>query len=175
MTEWQPITWILFHTVAIDYNELYKDHYINFFESFKTIIPCKICRNHYNENINKNLMDISNNINKDRIFNWTIDLHNNVNKMNNKKLWTYDEAKNHYTINKINNNMLKLFIFSYIRTNYKKNPTKTNEVLRMLRTIAYIYPDKEKKEKLIDFCEKFELTRDTIKKWLLVFIIILKS
>jgi len=175
MTEWQPITWILFHTLALDYDEIYKDHYINFFESFQTIIPCKTCRNHYKENINNNNMSIINNINKDKIFNWTIDLHNNVNKMNKTKLWTYDEAKIYYSNNKINNNMLKIFIFSYIRTNFRKNPNKTNELIRMIKSVAYIYPEMDKKTKLIDFSEKFELKRDNFKKWLFAFIIILKS
>lgn len=175
MTEWQPITWILFHTLSLEYDELYRDHYVDFFESFKTIIPCKICRNHYNEKINSDNMSIQNNINKERIFNWTIDLHNNVNKMNKKKLWTYDEAKLYYTSNNFNINMLKIFIYSYIRSNFRKNPNKTRELLKMIKTIAYIYPELEKKKKLIDFCDKFELRRDNFKKWLFAFIIILKS
>ena len=33
----------------------------------------------------------------------------------------------------------------------------------------------DKKTKLIDFSEKFELKRDNFKKWLFAFIIILKS
>jgi hypothetical protein len=175
MTEWQPITWILFHTFALDYDEIYKDHYINFFESFQTIIPCGTCRNHYKENINNDNMNIINNINKDKIFNWTIDLHNTVNKMNKTKIWSYDEAKVYYSNNKINNNMLKIFIFSYIRTNFRKNPNKTNELIRMIKSVAYIYPEIEKKKKLIDFSEKFELRRDNFKKWLFAFIIIIKS
>jgi hypothetical protein len=71
--------------------------------------------------------------------------------------------------------MLKIFIFSYIRTNFRKNPNKTNELIRMIKSIAYIYPEIEKKKKLIDFSEKFDLKRDNFKKWLFAFIIILKS
>ena len=41
-------------------------------------------------------MSIENNINKDRIFNWTVDLHNTVNKMNHKRTWSYEESNNYY-------------------------------------------------------------------------------
>ena len=175
MTEWQPITWILFHTFTLNYDEKFKDQYIQFFESFQILIPCSVCRNHYNEQLNNNSMNIANNINKERIFNWTIDLHNNVNKMNKTKIWSYKEANNHYSLNKINNNVLKQFIYFYIKYNFRKNPNKTNHLIKMIKTLAYIYPESEKKYKLIDFCDKFELKRENFKKWLFAFIIILKS
>ena len=124
-TAWQPLTWIIFHILTLNYNDNYKEHYISFFESFKVIIPCSICRNHYNSNINKSDMSIENNINSEKIFNWTINLHNNVNKTNHKKLWNYDEAKNHYTKFNFNGKILKFFIYQYIMTNFKKNPDKT--------------------------------------------------
>ena len=57
-TTWQPLSWIIFHTLALNYNDNYQQHYINFFETFRKIIPCSICRNHYNQNINKeNMLD----------------------------------------------------------------------------------------------------------------------
>jgi hypothetical protein len=174
-TEWQPITWIFFHSLSLEYDDSYKEYYLKFFETFKTIIPCKICRNHYNENIDKDEFNLANNINKDRIFNWTIDLHNNVNKMHKKKIWSYDEAKLYYTKNKLNNNMLKYLIYSYIKTNFRKNPNKTGELINMIKLIPYVYPEIEKKKKLIDFAEKFELKRENFKKWIFAFIIILKS
>jgi hypothetical protein len=107
MTEWQQITWNLFHTVSLNYNDNYKQEYIIFFNSLKTIIPCRMCRNHYIENISKENMEIEKNINSDRIFNWTIDLHNSVNKMNRKKIWNYDEARKYYERNNFNNKVLR--------------------------------------------------------------------
>jgi hypothetical protein len=174
MTEWQPITWQILHTLSLNYNEKYRDHYIYFFESLKVIIPCRMCRNHYIQNISKENMLIENNINNDRIFNWMIDLHNSVNKMHNKKLWNYEEARRYYENHNFNHHVLKQFIFSYIRTNFKKNYEKTTALLNMMKTLAYLHPNEEKRNKLIDFKEKFELTRGTIKKWLLAFLLILK-
>ena len=49
------------------------------------------------QNVNKEHLSFENNINPERIFNWTVDLHNEVNKMHHKKVWSYDEARNFYT------------------------------------------------------------------------------
>jgi hypothetical protein len=175
MTEWQRITWHLFHTLSLNYNDKYKEEYIIFFNSLKTIIPCRICRNHYIDNINRDNMEIEKNINSDKIFNWTVDLHNSVNKMHRKKIWSHDEARKYYENNNFNNKVLKMFIFSYIRANFKKNYEKTLELIKMINTLPYLYPYEEKRNKLIDFKEKFELNKDNIKKWLFAFLLILKS
>ncbi len=175
MTTWQPVTWILFHTLALNYNEEYKDKYVTFFNTLRTIIPCRICRNHFCENIGKPGLTIDENINKDKIFNWTVDLHNCVNKMNRKKIWSYDEARNHYTKNNFNDKTLKYFIFEYIRTNFTKAPEKTIALIEMINTIPYLYPYEDKRKKLIDFKERFPLDRFNLKKWLLAFMIVLKN
>lgn len=175
MTEWQQITWNIFHTISLNYNDQYRDEYINFFNSMKIIIPCKICRNHYIENINKTNMSIDYNIDKDRIFNWTVDLHNTVNKMHNKKLWAHDDARKYYQINNFDNRTFKFFIYEFIRANYKVNPEKTGHLLLMIKTLAYFHPNLDKRNKLIDFKNKFELTRKNIKKWIYAFLIILKA
>jgi len=120
-------------------------------------------------------MIIDNNINKERIFNWTIDLHNTVNKMNHKRIWSYDEANNYYQKNNFNDNVCKYYIYEYIKSNFKKNPEKTNGVLKMIPTLAYFHPNEEKRNKLIEFKSKFELNRQNIKSWIYAFLIILKS
>lgn len=175
MTEWQPITWILFHVTSLNYDEKYREHYITFYKSLKTIIPCRMCRNHYINNINKPGMTIEENVNAEKIFNWTIDLHNTVNKANYKKQWTYEQAKNHYVKIFFNNNLLKIFTYSYLRANFKKNPQKTGELINMIKTLPYLYPYEEKRNKLIDFREKFDLNRETIKNWLYAFMLIIGS
>jgi hypothetical protein len=175
MTEWQRITWHLFHTISLNYNDKYKEEYIIFFDTLKTIIPCGICRKHYIENTSKNDMEIDKNINNDKIFNWTIDMHNSVNKMNRKKIWNHDESRKYYEQHNFNNKTLKFFIYEYIRANFRKNFEKTTQLLRMMNTLPYIYPYEEKRNKLIDFKERFELNRDNIKQWLFAFLIILKS
>jgi hypothetical protein len=175
MTEWQRITWIFFHTVTLNYNENYKQEYINFFDSLKVIIPCSICRNHYNNNLNKDHLKIENNINNDRIFKWTIDLHNEVNKMHHKKIWSYEESESYYRHHNFNNKILKFFLLEYIKKNFRKGPEKTENLFKMMRSLPYIYPYEDKRNKLIDFKERFDLNRDSIKNWVLAFLIILKN
>ena len=174
-TAWQPMTWKVFHMCALFYEENYKDKYIDFFNAFKVIIPCSICRNHFNSNINKEEYSLENNINIDKIFNWTVDLHNLVNKKNHKKIWSYSEAKELYTSMKFDNDLLKFFLFQYIKLNFKKGPEKTENLFKMMRTLPYLNPDKEKRDKLIDFTTKFDINRDNMKSWLIAFCIILKS
>lgn len=45
----------------------------------------------------------------------------------------------------------------------------------MMKTLPYFSPDQDKRQKLIDFKEKFELNRDTFKSWFYAFIVILSS
>ena len=175
MTEWQRATWILFHTIALNYNDQYKVEYVNFFDSLKTTIPCKICRNHYIENINKEHLSFDNNINPERIFNWTIDLHNEVNRMTHKGIWSYDDARNFYTRYNFHNGVLKFVILQYVRANFRKGPEKTEGLFRMLRSIVYLHPDEDRRNKLIGFKEKFELNRETTRNWLLAILMIIKG
>ena len=172
---WQPLTWLIFHTLTLNYNNEYKSQYIIFFETFKTIIPCKICREHYISQLNEENMNIENNINNERIFYWTIDLHNKVNKINKVKLWNYEESKSYYQKNNFNNRLLKLFLFELIKNNFKKSPEKTSELINMIKTLPYLHPNIEKRNKLIDFTIKFELNRQNFKKWLLAFLIVLNN
>lgn len=175
MTEWQPITWNIFHYMALNYKEKYKNQYLIFFDTFKILIPCKICKTHYNQKLKNEKFKLEENINEEKIFNWTVDLHNSVNKINYKKIWSYSEAKNYYETNNFNNNTLKLFVLEHIKHSFKKNPEKTQQLIRMIRTIPYLHPDEAKREKLIDFMEKFPLNRFTLKQWISTFIVIITS
>ena len=172
--EWQPITWHFFHTIALNYNDDYKEEYINFFHTFKTILPCKMCRDHYIIHLKKPNMSIEENINSQRIFNWTIDLHNIVNKSNQKSIWSYDIARQYYQQHNFTNQLYKIFLLEYVKNNLKKHPIKTTELLKMIRTLPYFHPVKEKRDKLIDYKNKFELNKKNVKQWLIAFLMLLK-
>jgi hypothetical protein len=95
---WGPHGWKFIHFVALGYpknptNED-KENYKLFFKALPNVLPCSICKVHFNQNaINNPLTD---EILEDRIklLNWTIDLHNEVNKINNKKNINYNEGLN---------------------------------------------------------------------------------
>lgn len=173
--EWQPITWNIFHSFALNYNEKYRNEYITFFDTFKVLLPCNVCKTHYNTQLKKENLTLEKNINKERIFEWTVDLHNLVNKMNYKKQWNYIDARKHYEKDIFDKKILKKFVLEYIKHCFKKNPMKTQQLMRMMRTIQYLHPDEKKREKLIDFNKKFVLNRFTLKQWLITFMIIIDN
>ena len=45
----------------------------------------------------------------------------------------------------------------------------------MIKSSVYLYPNEEKRNKLIEFSEKFELNRFTFKKWLVAFVLIIDN
>ena len=166
MTEWQPITWRFLHTITLDYNNEFKNKFIDFFNTLKVIIPCKICRGHYIENIN---------LENDNLFNMTIDLHNNVNKMNNKNIWSYTDSYKHYKQHGFTDNLMQTFIMEYVRHNFLKGYDKTENLIKMLNVIGYTHPDENKRNRLVNFSQKMTLKRKNIKNWLYTFFILLSK
>jgi hypothetical protein len=186
---WAPLTWYIFHKLSNEYNQIidsinndttldeetkskkieeYKIHYVQFFQSMKTIIPCKTCRNHFIQNTDLEENKIEKNINKDTIFPWTIRLHNLVNKMHNKKLYTVDEANKMYAT-PLNNQKLYSFMNDYMMYNLNKGVDKDRELLNMMTQLCYLYPNKLKREKLISFVEKMPIQKEKLRQWLTVF------
>ena len=92
---WGPRLWFFIHTIAINFpdNPTREDYdkYLMFFKSLKHIIPCEKCRIGYIEKTTKN--PVNNHLkNSTTLFNYTIDLHNEVNRSLGKKELTYEEA-----------------------------------------------------------------------------------
>ncbi len=165
---WKQTTWYVFHKFSLEFIPESIEHYKNFYNSFKTILPCEICLNHYNIQLNRNGLTINENINKDKMFEWTVKLHNNVNATHKKKEWSIVEARNYYDSNKLDPNYVKIMILDLVRNNFKKGPMKTNELLIMLNSMRFIYPDKNIREKLINM--NIKLDYSNIRDWLLEFL-----
>jgi len=102
--EWGVHGWKFIHHVALGYpnnpTENDKNNYKSFFILIGTILPCHLCSDHYNENLLIYPLTDDVLMNKTNLINWTIDMHNEVNKLHNKKIYSYDEAlqliKNNY-------------------------------------------------------------------------------
>lgn len=169
---WQNLTWIIFHKITLNCDPKYLNKYRIFFNSFKYIIPCSICRNHYCEMLENNY---SFEQNKNELFNWTVDIHNRVNNKLNKRKWSYDDARRHYNNFFLSQTLIKQFLFDYIKYNFKKGPIKTDNLLSMITSMVYLLPRKRLRDKLIDFNEKFILTKDNFKKWITALILLLKK
>lgn len=92
---WGPKAWYFIHSVAVAYpdnpTDIEKNQYKQFFLSIGNVLPCSLCQEHYNKHVtNEKLDEVL--ISKKLLFNWTVDLHNKVNKFNNKKIVSYEEA-----------------------------------------------------------------------------------
>ncbi len=168
---WKQTTWYVFHMFSLHYQPEYRDKYLTFFHSFKFILPCEVCLHHYQYHLKRDKYTLQENINEENIFGWTVQIHNLVNSSIQKKTWAIDEAKIYYKQMSLNTNLVKVMILEYVKHNFKKGSQKTEELMKMLDSMRYIYPIPEKREKLIHM--KLKLDRKNIKDWLLEFLYII--
>ena len=115
--QWGVHGWKFIHHIALGYpntpSDNDKNNYKSFFNLLGNVLPCGLCSNHYNEHLL--IYPLTDEVlsNKMNLINWTIDMHNEVNKQNGKKIYSYDEAlvliKNNYEDNNniSNKNYLK--------------------------------------------------------------------
>lgn len=94
-----PHMWATIHYIALGYpekpSEQDKKNYSSFYNSIANVIPCEECSKHLRENITK--VNISEYLETpDKLFEWTVLLHNIVNKMLGKPEWTLQRAVEHY-------------------------------------------------------------------------------
>jgi len=99
---WGNKAWYFLHTVALAYpnnpTQKEKEDYKLFYNNLQYILPCEICRKNFKQNIIDSPIDkhLTDSIS---LFNWTVDIHNMVNKELNKTQITYDVAYNIYSNN----------------------------------------------------------------------------
>ena len=96
---WGPIFWHTIHVTALSYpsepNYAQKRAAKEFYESLAQLIPCPVCRDHYQTHLQK--MPISPHLDRrEDLFRWTIDLHNEVNTMLGKPNFTEIDSINFY-------------------------------------------------------------------------------
>ena len=117
---WGPHAWVFLHSITITYpenpTEQDKINYKNFFNSLHNVLPCPGCAYHYQLHLKKH--PLNNNIlsNKKKLIIWLITIHNEVNKINNKKEINYNQFMkiyhNKYTYNNNYENIVNRLIFS---------------------------------------------------------------
>ena len=102
---WGRQAWHFIHFVALTYpekpTEEDKKDYLNFFNSLQKTLPCPICAEHFKENMEKIPIKLED---RESLFKWTVDIHNEVNRKNSKKILSYDEAIQEINKNAFSNN-----------------------------------------------------------------------
>ncbi len=93
---WGPPGWKFIHYVTLGYpdnpSHEVKQKYYNYFHALKHVIPCSICSVHFSENLEKLPLTDEVLSSKENLMKWGIDMHNFVNKKNNKKQYTHAEG-----------------------------------------------------------------------------------
>tara|TARA_A100001015_G_C14766003_1_gene623332 strand:+ start:340 stop:747 length:408 start_codon:yes stop_codon:yes gene_type:complete len=116
---WGPSGWIFLHTITFNYpinpTPEQKIKHKELFENLSYTLPCARCAQHYLNNLKKYSLDNALET-RDKLINWLIDIHNEVNKKNGKRIYSYDEVKKIYSDmysiknNQINWNIILIFI-----------------------------------------------------------------
>lgn len=92
---WGPKLWHSLHCTALNYpqnpSESDKENYKSFYENVHRIIPCRLCANHYKQNVINFDLDQYTDSPRD-LFKFTVDIHNLVNSQLNKEIWKFDDA-----------------------------------------------------------------------------------
>lgn len=89
---WGPSAWALIHLLPLsEPDQFTPTHYQAFFDSLIHVLPCEACRKHLQENLAQ-LPTITTLTTKKQLFDWTVQLHNKVNQLTNKPIWTTAQA-----------------------------------------------------------------------------------
>lgn len=138
---WGPSLWKFLHYLTLSYpenpTEEEQNRMFDFLTSLQEILPCQKCRN----NFEKHLTTLTDDILKDNVLlvKWLFNVHNEVNKSNNKSVLSYTDF---------------IDIYSTIKVSEKKEVEVNNEVEK----IKKVEKIKEKKNnKSIKISENYFL------------------
>lgn len=99
---WGPKIWSILHITSFSYADEPTFHerstMYNFYHSLKYILPCPKCQVHFKESLatHMNSTDCSALESRKTLSTYVLHLHNEVNEMNGKEVWTYERAEEHY-------------------------------------------------------------------------------
>lgn len=96
---WGPALWRFLHASSFAYPDdpdpLRRAQMLEFLSRVGSVLPCKTCRNHYNEYVAEHLTeDVV--VSKRVLSAWLVDLHNSVNRRTGKREWAFDEVRRLY-------------------------------------------------------------------------------
>lgn len=109
---WGPSMWKTLHYITISYpnnpTDQDKQNMKTFFQSISNVLPCEKCRAHFAQHLTK--YPLTDNVLSSRynLVNWLINVHNEVNAMNNKRQWTYEQVMDYYAKDHIQDNCIEI-------------------------------------------------------------------
>tara|TARA_B110000977_G_C11064313_1_gene487195 strand:- start:1268 stop:1774 length:507 start_codon:yes stop_codon:yes gene_type:complete len=129
---WGPSLWYFIHTLSYNYIETYKKEYQLFFNYLKYLIPCPVCKQHYNSYILIHPLNLKT---KDNFIKWCFLFHNSVNRRLDYEIITIEHSDKLYET--INNKIILKFLKIFI----KKNLNNLLICKKFLVVILEMYPD----------------------------------
>lgn len=91
---WGPPGWLFMHSITLVYpkNPTPKDKetYKNFFLHMSEVLPCSACRHNFKLHLVKYPLDDTVLSSRRNLVEWLVNVHNEVNHINNKDKFTYD-------------------------------------------------------------------------------------
>jgi len=154
--KWGPFIWYLMHIITYhvpddDFFLKNKRNYLNFFKALNSIIPCPICRSHFNKILKTNTLNKCNS--KEDIINWTIKIHNLVNQRLKKKQINKEKSNELYKDINIQKIFQGIDILTY---NYQqKMPLK--QYIIMFTSFKTIFPNDEFKKYYNNSLKKYKI------------------
>lgn len=95
-TQWGPCVWRAIHVIALGYptdpSPQDVEEYKAFFTALGPVLPCRACSDHYEKNLKKLPIDKPLQQGGRALFDWTVELHNRVNRFQGKRELSPDEA-----------------------------------------------------------------------------------
>jgi len=96
---WGNHGWVFLQHIALSYpnnaSKEIKKSYKDFFYSLQYVLPCETCSLNFADHIEKTPID-GYLKNRDTLFGWIIKIHNEVNKLTNKKILNENDIKEQY-------------------------------------------------------------------------------
>ena len=93
--KWGPGTWTALHAIAMSFPSHatweHKEQYSQFFRLIGKVLPCKICRTHYNTYLNAHPIPVDKG--RDAVVDWSIDLHNAPRRLQGKPELSNEDAR----------------------------------------------------------------------------------
>ena len=136
-SQWGKHFWNCIHLVAMGYPDAplpqEREDYKIFMTTFGKILPCSKCRVNFKRHIDELPIDLFL-FGRQQLFDWTVQMHNIVNRELGKREWTYQEAWEYYTKTIFQEPMKQ-----YAKYDYNIPLLMLNTILLIVLAIAIIY------------------------------------
>jgi len=114
-SKWGPPMWKSIHYITFNYpkhpTEYDKQNYKNYLITLQFVLPCETCKIHLRKHLEKYPITDKVLQNRENLSRWSVNIHNEVNKMLGKRIFTYEEARNKYLYGiEINNSYINITI-----------------------------------------------------------------